>query len=103
MFSGYSTPVSSLPAQTLSYSEKIAKGKKWAKDCVDSLEQLGRKQYYDNLRFVENYQMLNGKFMPQHYFEEDGYKDMLSVLQQEFDIPSTLRHYDIISKFVNTK
>ena len=101
MFSGYTTPVSSLPAQTIPYSEKIAKKKKWAKECVDSLEQLGRRQYYDNLRFVENYQMLNGKFIPYHYFEQDGYKYMISLLQQEFDIPSTLRHYDIISKFVN--
>jgi hypothetical protein len=75
--------------------------KKWGRDCVDALEQLGRRQYYDNLRFIENYQMLNGKFMPHHYFEQEGYKDMVTMLTQEFDVPSTLRHYDIIGKTVN--
>jgi len=85
----------------LTYKQKMKNKKKWGRDCVDALEQLGRRQYYDNLRFIENYQMLNGKFMPHHYFEQEGYKDMLTMLTQELDVPSTLRHYDIIGKTVN--
>lgn len=97
----YTTPIDSLPSQMLTYKQKTKNKKKWGRDCVDALEQLGRRQYYDNLRFLENYQMLNGKFMPHHYFEQEGYKDMLTMLTQEFEVPSTLRHYDIIGKTVN--
>jgi len=97
----YTTPIDSLPSQMLTYKQKMKNKKKWGRDCVDALEQLGRRQYYDNLRFIENYQMLNGKFMPHHYFEQEGYKDMLTMLTQELDVPSTLRHYDIIGKTVN--
>lgn len=95
------TPFDTLPSQMQTYAYKTKNKKKWAKDCVDALEQLGRRQYYDNLRFIENYQMLNGKFMPHHYIEQEGYKDMLTMLTQEFDVPSTLRHYDIIGKVIN--
>ena len=97
----YSTPIDSLPSQMLTYREKVKSKKKWVRNCVDSLEQLGRRQYYDNLRFLENYQMLNGQFISHHYFEEEGYKDMITALTREFEMPSSLRHYDIIGKFVN--
>jgi hypothetical protein len=96
-----STPIDSLPAQMISYKQKVAKNKKWGKACMDALETLGRRQFYENLRFVENYQMVNGKFMPHHYIEEEGYKDMITQLTREFEIPSTLRHYDIIGKLIN--
>lgn len=101
MISAYTSPINAVPAQLLSYKEKIAKGKKWAKECVDSYEILGRRHYHDNLRFLENYQMLNGRFFWHHYIQEEGYKDWLTLLTQEFEVPSTLRHYDIIGKVVN--
>jgi hypothetical protein len=95
------TPLDPLPSQMLSYKDKVKNKKKWGRACVDSLEQLGMRQFYDNLRFIENYQMVNGKFMPHHYIEEEGYTDMITQLTREFDIPSTLRHYDIIGKLIN--
>jgi len=101
MITSYSSPVTAIPSQLISYKEKIAKGKKWAKECLDSYETLGRRYYYDNLRFLENYQMMNGKFIWHHYYEQEGYRDMLTALTQEFEVPSTLRHYDIIGKVVN--
>lgn len=97
----YSTPIDSLPSQMLTYKEKVRSKKKWVRDCIDSLETLGRRQYYDNLRFLENYQMLNGQFIAHHYFEEEGYQDMITALTREFELPSNLRHYDIIGKMVN--
>lgn len=96
------TPLDPLPSQMLTYKQKVAKNKKWARACIDSLEQLGMRQFYDNLRFIENYQMVNGKFMPHHYIEEEGYTDMITQLTREFEIPSTLRHYDFIEKLINT-
>lgn len=96
----YTTPLDSIPSQMLTYKQKMKDKKKWGRDCVDAFEQIGRRQYYDNLRFIENYQMLNGKFMPHHYIEQEGYKDMITQLTEEFDVPSTLRHYDIIGKTI---
>jgi hypothetical protein len=101
MFSPVSSLVTTIPSQMISYKDKIKSNKKWGKECVDSFENLGRRQYVDNLKFQENYQMLNGKFIWHHYFEDEGYHDMLTLLTKEFEVPSTLRHYDIISKVVN--
>lgn len=101
MFAPNSSLVTTIPSQMISYKEKIKNGKKWGKECVDSFENLGRRQYLDNLRFSENYQMLNGKFIWHHYFEEEGYTDLITMLTKEFELPSTLRHYDIIGKVVN--
>lgn len=101
MISPYTSPILQIPPQLIPYKQKIAKKKQWGKDCVDGFENLGRRQYFENVRFLENYQMLNGQFIGHHYFEQEGYKDMISMLQQEFEIPSTLRHYDIMGKVVN--
>lgn len=101
MISPYTSPLLQIPPQLIPYKQKIAKNKKWAKETVDGLENLGRRQYHENVRFLENYQMLNGQFIGHHYFHQEGYTDMLTALSQEFEIPSTLRHYDIMGKVVN--
>lgn len=101
MTSSYSSPLTAIPAQMKTLKQKFANKKKWVKDCVDAFENLGRVQYYDNIRFVENYKMINGQFIMSHYTDEVGYKDWLTMLSREFEIPSTLRHYDIIGKVLN--
>src|SRR5271169_1011141 len=99
--SPFTTPLDTLPSQMKTYRQKTANKKKWGKQCVDALENLGKRQYFDNYRFIENYQMVNGKFMPHHYMDNEGYKDMITMLTREFEVPSTLRHYDIIGKLIN--
>jgi len=99
--SSYTSPLSTVPAQMKTLKEKFAKKKQWGKDCVDAFENLGRVQYYDNMRFVENYKMVNGQFIMSHYTDELGYKDWLTMLTREFEVPTTLRHYDIIGKVLN--
>lgn len=101
MFSSYSSPLTAIPSQMKTLKEKFAKSKKWGKECVDAFENIGRVQYYDNLRFVENYKMINGQFIMSQYTDNGGYKDWLSMLSQEFEVPSTLRHYDIMGKVLN--
>lgn len=91
-----------LPPQMLSIKEKYKNNKKWAKDCMDSLEAIGRQQFYNNLRFVENYEMIRGRFIFSHYIDREDYGDMIAQLTKEFELPSHLRHYDIISQVVNT-
>ena len=101
MFPGYTSPINTVPSQMKPISEKFANKKKWAKECVDAFERIGRIHYYDNRRFLENYQMINGQFIMSHYMQNEGYKDWLSALSNEFEIPTTLRHYDIIGKVLN--
>lgn len=92
----------SLPAQMIPLKDKIKKDRQWAKDCMDSLETIGRQQFLENLRLVENYEMVRGKFIYSHYIDSEDYSDMISQLTREFDLPSHLRHYDIISQVINT-
>ena len=92
-------PALVLPPQLLPKNQKT---RDWKEATLDRLEQTGRRQLYDNLRLKENYEIIRGKFIWQHYFEAEGVRDMLSELTREFDIPKYLRHYDIISPVINT-
>lgn len=89
----------SLPPQMLSLKEK---DEVWKKKCLDALESIGRHQYFENSRLLENYEMVKGKFIFAHYIEREDYADLISQLTKEFEIPSHLRHYDIISQVINT-
>jgi hypothetical protein len=91
--------IANLPPQMIPKSEKT---EEWQHANLDSLESVARTQFQQNLRFIENYEMIKGKFIPNHYYDDDGYKDMLTQLSKEFEIPSYLRHYDIASQIINT-
>lgn len=95
----YSSLIADLPAQMIPLSKK---DDKWKEQIMDALEQVGRTQHQDNLRLIENYEMVKGKFIFSHYFETDGYNDYIAQLTREFKLPSYLRHYDIISQVINT-
>ena len=81
---------------------KSQKDKEWREGCMDALESVGRSQFQQNMRFIENYEMVKGKFIPGHYFDQPEYSDLIGQLQREFEVPSYLRHYDIISQVINT-
>lgn len=89
----------SIPPQMLTLKEK---NEKWQHDCMDALETIGRYQYFNNAKLIENYEMVRGRFIYSHYIEREDYADMLDQLTREFEIPSHLRHYDIISQVINT-
>jgi hypothetical protein len=89
----------SLPPQMIPKSQK---DKEWTEDCMDALEAVGRAQFRSNMRLIENYEMVKGKFIPGHYFDQPDYQDLIGQLQREFEVPSYLRHYDIISQVINT-
>lgn len=91
-----------LPPQMVTLQEKLKEKGKFGKTCMDALETIGRQQYRLNLGLVENYEMIRGKFIFNHYFEAEGYKDMISALTAEFELPNYLRHYDIIGPFINS-
>lgn len=82
--------------------KKSEKDKEWRQNCLDALESVGRSQFIKNMSLIENYEMIKGKFIFKHYFEQNDYVDMIGQLTKEFSMPSYLRHYDIASKIVNT-
>lgn len=87
------------PPQMLSKSEK---DEEWRCTNMDALEVIARQQFTDNIRLIENYEMVKGKFIFAHYFSQDDYVDLVSQLTKEFELPPYLRHYDIISQVINT-
>lgn len=95
-----------MPSQSVPLKEKLAKAKddekSWGQKCMDALETIGRQQFNYNLRLIENYEMVKGKFIPTHYFETEGYSDMIAQLSSEFELPNYLRHYDIMGNVINT-
>ena len=91
-------PTLSLLTQMLSTSEK---NKDWRESNLDALEVIGRRQLYENVKLIENYEMLKGRFIFEHYMGKKDYQDLVSQLSEEFDMPHYLRHYDIISLLVN--
>lgn len=102
----YNSTANSLPVQMIPLKDKLKKvsgdEKSFGQKCMDSLENIGRQQYRENLRLIENYEMIKGRFIFNHYFENEGYDSNLSKLAAEFELPNYLRHYDIISPVINT-
>ena len=95
----YSPIVPDLPPQMIPLKDK---DDEWKERCLNTLEQVGRSQYIDNLKLIENYEMVKGRFIYKHYFQNEGYTDFVAQLTNEFELPSYLRHYDIISQVINT-
>ncbi len=88
----------SLPIQMIPVSKKTDK---WKQKNLDRLEEIGKNQLMQNRRLIENYELIKGKFIFNHYFENNNYSDLVHQLTQEFEMPSYLRHYDIISQVIN--
>jgi hypothetical protein len=78
------------------------KDEDWKKDCMDALETIAQSQRNSNLKLLENYEMIKGKFFFSHYIDDAGTDGMLGKLSKEFELPGYLKHYDIISPVVNT-
>lgn len=95
----YGHIIADLPPQMVSLTQK---NKEWKEKCMDALEEVGRSQYRDNLQLIENYEMVKGRFIYSHYFETEGYTDFIAQLSKEFDLPTYLRHYDIVSQVIKT-
>jgi hypothetical protein len=94
----FTNSIDILPPQMIPLSKK---DKEWKKKCMDSLEQIGRRQYLMNIGLIENYEMIKGVLIPSHYFGDSGYQDMIGQLTAEFEMPNYLRHYDMISPVIN--
>lgn len=87
-----------LPEQAIPSSKK---NKKWKKDCMDALENIGMIQMRENAEFKDIYQMLDGKLS---YMEV---KDMMpqlreiAELREDMKIPTFFKHYDLLGTVAN--
>jgi len=97
---------SALPRQQLSLKQKLEDRDKfgnseWMKDCMDAIEAIGRFQLGNNLKLKENYEIIKGRFVLEHYLDSEDFFDMASAISQEFQLPKYLKHYDITTKAVD--
>jgi len=92
------TLTSELPAQALPSSKKKDT---WKKSVMDSLESIGLKQFEENTRFLDYYKMCENKVS---YTELSDLIPQLREVEnilEDFDIPSTIKHYDILGIILN--
>lgn len=88
-----------LPAQAIPSSKKT---KKWKEMTMDALENIGKRQMRDNLKYKNYYRMMKGELS---YL---SLKDLLPELREirkinpDFKIPTFLKHYDLLGTIVNT-
>ena len=107
MYSDLNRPLNSaLPRQQQKLADKLKKQdqygvSEWMKDCMDALEAIGRNQFFQNVALKENYEIMEGRFILEHYLEREDYFDLASAVSQEFQLPHYLKHYDITSKAVH--
>lgn len=88
-----------LPPQMLPLNKK---DETWKHQCMDAMEYIARIQWMSNQKMYTNYKLVNGEFIPSEYGLEDEYKDPLAQLTQDFNVPSFIKNYDIISQPLNT-
>lgn len=94
------TQHANLPNQLVSKKEKQSKD--WQKSCMDGLEAIGMAQIIQNERFEENYKLVDGRFIHNHYLDKDeDVYDPLHAMIQKLELPNYIRHYDMISQPIN--
>ena len=88
----------SLPLQTLPESKKTDK---WKENVVDRLEQIGLTQLDHNLEFRDYYRMLEGRLVYSDFQAPPDIVRDIKELRDEINLPTYLRHYDIIGIITN--
>lgn len=96
-----------LPPQMVSLRDKLpnkdGEPSKWAKETLNALGRIARIQYNRKRKYLTNYKLINGEFVPNEYFNENNDEfDLINQVEKDLDIPSFIRNYDIISQPFNT-
>ena len=81
---------------------RAKKTKEWRKEQIDRIATIGKNQIKNNHKLLENYQMIRGVFITEHYLTSPGVAEMIDTLTQSQELPSYLRHFDIIASTINT-
>lgn len=89
---------SGLPAQAIPSKNKT---EKWFKETMDALEYIGLKQMDENQKFKDFYRMKDGKLSFMELKDIIPYLRDVQDLRSEVNIPSFLKHYDLLGTIVN--
>lgn len=87
-----------LPPQAIPTSQK---NDKWKKRVMDTLENIGLRQFRENTRFSDYYRMTRGQVSYQQLSEFIPQLRELEGLLDDFKIPTTIRHYDLLGIILN--
>lgn len=89
---------SGLPVQAIPTKRKT---KEWFKATMDALEVIGLKQLDENKQYKDFYRMMDGKLSFMELKDIIPYLREIQNVRDSVNIPSFLRHYDIIGTIVN--
>jgi hypothetical protein len=90
-----------LPPQAI---PKNKKNKDWEKNCLDSLEREGIKQFIENLPMTDYYKMISGDMAYIDLVDEDTdilYSYIKDFKKEELNLPSYLKHWDLMYPVVS--
>ena len=87
-----------LPVQAIPTKRKT---KEWFKATMDALEVIGLKQLDENKQYKDFYRMMDGKLSFMELKDIIPYLREVQNVRDSVNIPSFLRHYDIIGTIVN--
>lgn len=91
------SPEGQLPTQAIPKSKKT---EKWKRACMDFLERVGRNQFFENQKFRDFYRMVDGKLSYTELSEVIPQLRDLEDILNDCEIPSYLKHYDLIGIIV---
>lgn len=89
---------SSLPMQAIPDSQKT---EAWKKATMDRLEQIALSQVSRNVEFRDYYKMVEGRLVYSDFEAPPEIVKDIASLRAEMDLPTYLRHYDLIGVMAN--
>lgn len=95
---GTGSTASSLPQQNIPDSKKT---EKWKKRVMDSLEQIAIRQSAKNIEFRDYYRMQEGRLVYSDFEAAPEIVKDIASIRQEMDLPTYIKHYDLIGLIAN--
>lgn len=89
---------SELPVQAIPSSRKTDK---WKKHVMDTLERIGVSQYWETIKFEDYYRMTRGDVSVMELTELVPQLREVSSFLNDLDLPTTIKHYDILGPVLN--
>lgn len=99
-YDGLGTDVysSSLPIQTLPDSMK---GPKWRRKVMDRMESIAISQIARNAEFRDYYKMVEGRLVYSDFEAPPEIVKDIAAIREEMDLPTYIKHYDLIGLIAN--
>jgi len=94
----YSAGYDSLPKQTLTRKKK---NDKWKESVMDTLERIALRQIGENTVFADYRKMTEGRLVYTDFDESQTDLKGIQGFRQEQQLPTFLKHYDLIGRIIN--